>query len=174
MKKIQESNKHPIDTRRLFETVIWSAPARPGGTLVRKRLLSLSNNRMSPPSKVRCCWQWKISSGHQAATPGAAQTALMLLTPQREQIWRHCTRFRGNVIWSFKSQLGLVLGLTGCLDWCLDWLLGLVLQFEIAALVSFQSWSASQFCDRCTKWLLNLRYKKIRIRKKMWNHRTCF
>ena len=154
MKKIQECNKHPIDTRRLFETVIWSAPARPGGTLVRKRLLSLSNNRMSPPSKVRCCWQWKISSGHPAATSGAAQTALMLLTPQREQIWRHCTRFRGNVIWVFKSQL----------------------QFEIAALVSFQSRSASQFCasDRCTKWLWNLRYKKIRIRKKMWNHRTCF
>ena len=160
VEEIQECNKHPIDTRRLFETVIWSAPARPGGTLVRKRLLSLSNNRMSPPSKVRCCWQWKISSGHPAATPGAAKTALMLSTPQREQIWRHCTRFRGNVIWSFKSQLGLVLGL--------------VVQFEIAALVSFQSWSASQFCDRCTKWLLNLRYKKIRIRKKMWNHRTCF
>ena len=116
MEEIQECNKHPIDTRRLFETVIWSAPARPGGTLVRKRLLSLSNNRMSPPSKVRCCWQWKISSGHPAATPGAAQTALMLLTPQREQIWRHCTRFRGNVIWVFKSQLGLA-AWTGASVW---------------------------------------------------------
>ena len=158
MKEIQECNKHPIDTRRLFETVIWSAPARPGGTLVRKRLLSLSNNRMSPPSKVRCCWQWKISSGHPAATPGAAQTALMLLTPQREQIWRHCTRFRGNVIWSFKSQLGLVL-------WCFCLKLQHLFLFNLG-----------QFCasDRCTKWLLNLRYKKIRIRKKMWNHRTCF
>ena len=149
MEEIQECNKHPIDTRRLFETVIWSAPARPGGTLVRKRLLSLSNNRMSPPSKVRCCWQWKISSWHPAATPGAAQTALMLLTPQREQIWRHCTRFRGNVIWSFKSQLGLVVGLTGYLDWCFSLKLQHWFLFNLDRRVNFVigAQSGSWTCD---------------------------